>query len=66
MQIGAEQWAALRLLKCWLPLAQELNETQGWGHNAPALQRLIVQRHVRLSGNCLTAPPAFPYLYTVL
>jgi hypothetical protein len=42
MQIGAEQWAALRLLECWLPLAQELNEAQGWGHDAPALQRLSV------------------------
>jgi hypothetical protein len=32
---------AVRLLECWLPLAQELNETQGWGDDGHALERLI-------------------------
>jgi len=31
----------LRLLECWLPLAQELNETLGWDAGAAALESLI-------------------------
>jgi hypothetical protein len=31
----------LRLLECWLPLAQELNTTLGWGADAAALESLI-------------------------
>ncbi|HWQ11797.1 MAG TPA: hypothetical protein VNL77_03305 [Roseiflexaceae bacterium] len=34
--------ARLRLLECWLPLAQELNESQVWGDDATALEALIV------------------------
>lgn len=33
--------ALLRLLECWLPLAQELNAAQGWGDDARALEALI-------------------------
>lgn len=33
--------AQLRLLECWLPLAQELNQAQGWGDATPALEALI-------------------------
>jgi hypothetical protein len=33
--------ATLQLLECWLPLAQELNETLGWGADASALEELI-------------------------
>jgi GAF domain-containing protein len=33
---------ALRLLECWLPLAQRLNQRYGWNDDAQALERLIV------------------------
>jgi hypothetical protein len=33
----------LRLLECWLPLAQELNATLGWGDAAAALESLIAR-----------------------
>jgi hypothetical protein len=32
----------LRLLECWLPLAQEINQRHGWGYAAAALEALIV------------------------
>ncbi|HJZ50525.1 MAG TPA: hypothetical protein VKE41_25310 [Roseiflexaceae bacterium] len=31
-----------RLLECWLPLAQELNERYGWGHDARTLEALLL------------------------
>lgn len=34
--------ATLRLLECWMPLAQELNQTEQWGDNSAALERLIL------------------------
>jgi hypothetical protein len=34
--------ALLRLLECWLPLAQELNALLGWGADAATLESLIV------------------------
>jgi hypothetical protein len=33
----------LRLLECWLPLAQESNLLYGWDYNAPALEALILR-----------------------
>ena len=33
---------SLRLLECWLPLAQELNEAQGWGDDTAALETLVL------------------------
>jgi hypothetical protein len=33
----------VRLLECWLPLAQELNTTLGWGADAAALESLIAR-----------------------
>lgn len=33
--------AELRLIECWLPLAQDVSEAQGWGEGARALERLI-------------------------
>lgn len=32
----------LRLLECWLPLAQQLNQDLGWGHDPPKLEALIL------------------------
>ncbi|MEN9933428.1 MAG: hypothetical protein RLZZ387_7 [Chloroflexota bacterium] len=34
--------AVLRLLECWLPLAQELSETMDWGNDPQELERLII------------------------
>lgn len=31
----------LRLLECWLPLAQALNQRYGWNDNPSALEQLI-------------------------
>jgi hypothetical protein len=31
----------LRLIECWLPLAQEANILYGWGYDAASLERLI-------------------------
>lgn len=39
---GQEGDDILRLLECWLPLAQELNESQGWGDDARSLELLIL------------------------
>jgi hypothetical protein len=33
----------LRLLECWLPLAQESNLLYGWDYNAAALEALILR-----------------------
>ncbi|MFO7170406.1 MAG: hypothetical protein DIU80_020450 [Chloroflexota bacterium] len=41
--------SSLRLVECWLPLAQELNEAQGWGDDGPALERLILAAASALS-----------------
>jgi hypothetical protein len=32
----------LRLLECWLPLAQQLNQDLGWGRTAAELEALII------------------------
>ena len=32
----------LRLLECWLPLAQQLNQDLGWGRTPAALETLIL------------------------
>ena len=32
----------LRLLECWLPFAQQINQDLGWGYNAPDLEALIL------------------------
>lgn len=32
----------LRLLECWLPLAQQLNLDLGWHHDPPELEALIL------------------------
>ncbi len=52
--------ASLRLLECWLPLAQDVNVTGGWGFTAPALEALIlaaapalVQAHSRLEARAI-------------
>jgi hypothetical protein len=34
--------ARLRLLECWLPLAQAANERHRWGYDATALEALII------------------------
>jgi len=38
---SSEDAAMLRLLECWMPLAQELNQTEKWGDDSAALERLI-------------------------
>ncbi|WP_448545192.1 hypothetical protein [Roseiflexus sp.] len=47
---SSEDAAMLRLLECWMPLAQELNQTEKWGDDSAALERLI-----RLAAPVLTA-----------
>ncbi|NJN65533.1 MAG: hypothetical protein HC884_01885 [Chloroflexaceae bacterium] len=32
----------LRVLECWLPLAQEMNRTCGWGYEAATLEALVL------------------------
>lgn len=32
----------LRLVECWLPLAETINMEQGWGYDAAALEELII------------------------
>jgi hypothetical protein len=39
----------LRLLECWLPLAQEANRLYGWGCDAPTLERLIIRAAPQLN-----------------
>jgi hypothetical protein len=34
--------ARLRLLECWLPLAQQLNQDLGWGRDPSELEALIL------------------------
>lgn len=36
------QHDCLRLLECWLPLAQQLNQELGWERNPAELESLIV------------------------
>jgi hypothetical protein len=36
-----EDTAMLRLIECWMPLVQELNQTEKWGDDSAALERLI-------------------------
>ena len=38
---SSEDAAMLRLLECWMPLAQELNQTEQWDDDGVALERLI-------------------------
>jgi hypothetical protein len=39
---NADATLRLRLLECWLPLAQAINERHGWGYAAAALEALVV------------------------
>ena len=34
---------SLRLLECWLPLAQEINERHGWRYDAGSLETLVLE-----------------------
>lgn len=47
---GQDANELLRLLECWLPLAQELNEAQGWGDDAQTLEALIRAATPALAG----------------
>jgi len=38
---SSEDAAMLRLIECWMPLVQELNQTEQWGDDSAALERLI-------------------------
>lgn len=46
----AERRRNIRLVECWLPLAQEVNEALGWGDDAPALDLLIHTAAPALAG----------------
>ncbi len=35
--------ARIRLLECWMPLAQETNQLYHWGYGARMLEELIIQ-----------------------
>jgi hypothetical protein len=37
-----DQAVRQRLLECWLPLAQDLNERYRWGHDSQALEALLL------------------------
>jgi hypothetical protein len=45
----SDETTRLRLLECWLPLAQEANRLYGWGCDAPALERLIIRAAPQLN-----------------
>jgi len=45
----ADRVSWLRLLECWLPLAQELNVRQGWGYDTQGIERLILAAAPQLS-----------------
>jgi hypothetical protein len=57
-----EAAARLRLLECWLPLAQELNQRCGWGRDAAALEALILAAGPRLA-LAGSAPEAYGILW---
>lgn len=42
--------ADLRLLECWLPLAQALREEEGWPDDAAAIEALILRAAPLLHG----------------
>jgi hypothetical protein len=42
MVLDPPDTAHLRLLECWLPLAQEISERHSWGYDAFALEALIL------------------------
>jgi len=42
MQTAREPDNRLRMLECWLPLAQEMNRTCGWGYEPPTIERLLL------------------------
>jgi hypothetical protein len=50
MHEPADDSAALRLLECWLPLAQALREEEGWRDGAAALEALILRAAPLLQG----------------
>lgn len=41
-ELPARKGEQVRVLECWLPLAQEINQTHGWGYDARALERLVL------------------------
>lgn len=45
----SDETARLRLLECWLPLAQEANRLYGWGCTSPDLEHLIIRAAPRLN-----------------
>jgi hypothetical protein len=45
----ADAMLRLRLLECWLPLAQQLNQDLGWGCDARGIERLIVAAAAELA-----------------
>jgi hypothetical protein len=49
----------LRLLECWLPLAQQLNQDLGWERNPADLEALIFAAAVELAQtDCATTARA--------
>lgn len=41
-QLILDPLARIRILECWLPLAQEINNTEGWDCYPPTLEVLIL------------------------
>lgn len=39
----------LRLLECWLPFTQQINQDLGWGRNAAELEALILAAAIELA-----------------
>jgi len=45
----------LRILECWLPLAQDVDQEHAWGCDGPTLQTLILAALPALHYACSTA-----------
>jgi hypothetical protein len=45
---NADATLRLRLLECWLPLAQQLNQDLGWGCDVRGIEELILLAAVEL------------------
>ena len=48
-EVAIDQMMRLRLLECWLPLAQQLNQDLEWGRTATELEVLILAADVGMS-----------------
>ncbi len=53
--VSVHSGSRLRLLECWLPLAQEVNDAEGWKCDGPSLEAIILVALPALRQACSTA-----------